>query len=100
MEELKIFLAEQNLTDFIDDIEMLEAKCKSMDQHIQWLEEAVSSIRRDIAKRAMQGLMANPKYADIEADDIADIAVEQADVLLLKLKGLSAVTIESAEEEE
>ena len=88
MEELKQYLSEQGLTDFIDELDVLNAKCRSMEQHIQLLEQKVNDIRLDVAKRAVQGLMANPKYADTKAEDIADIAIKQTDVLLMSLQGL------------
>lgn len=93
METLRRYLSEQGLTEFVDEIDVLEAKCRSMDQYIQHLEGKVSNIRLDVAAQAMQGLLAAeiPPQHERSESQIAQLAVAQADALLAKL-GVSPIT--------
>ena len=84
MKGLRKYLSEQGLTEFIDDIDVLEAKCRSMDQHIRYLENKVNDIRLRVAEKAMQGLLsceaenfnASPKETAISALEHADALLE------------------------
>ena len=86
MKTLRRYLSDQGLTEFVDEIDVLEAKCRSMDQYIQHLEGKVNNIRLELAARAMQGLLScETENFNQSAEDLAKCAVEQADALLAAL---------------